>query len=37
LPNPTAIASGVAYLQLQSSGTYPSGLYIRAGSAWYFI
>ena len=37
LPNPTAIASGAAYLQLQSSGTYPSGLYIRAGSAWYFI
>jgi hypothetical protein len=27
----------VAYLQLESSGTYPSGLYIRAGSAWYFI
>jgi hypothetical protein len=27
----------VAYLQLESSGTYPSGLYIRAGSDWYFI
>mgnify|MGYP003635291490 CR=1 FL=1 len=37
LPNPTAIESGVAYLQLESSGTYPSGLYIRAGSDWYFI
>lgn len=37
LPDPVTIESGVAYLQLESSGTYPSGLYIRAGSDWYFI
>jgi len=37
LPDPVTTDSGVAYLQLESSGTYPSGLYIRAGSDWYFV
>jgi hypothetical protein len=37
LPDPALTGSGVLYLQLESSGTYPSGLYVRAGTDWFYV
>ncbi len=37
LPLPTAVESGVQFLLFTTSGTYPSGLYVRAGTGYYWV
>ena len=37
LPNPLSVASGVQFLLLTTSGTYPSGLYVRSTTGYYYV
>lgn len=37
LPNPLSVASGVQFLLLTTSGAYPSGLYVRSTTGYYYV